>query len=142
MSTAESESESERLFLPRQPQENLLPRWSEFVKLQAIDYQFYQRFGNPWTPIAGCLYCLTRYGLALFVVDDIVDGRVDIIELVHDNGRFCERDQPRHCFELGEFSGGDFARHRVPIPYWAWDVAARSVYHLGGQSTNDAAIHG
>lgn len=110
---------------PNKPIQQVQEAWNLSVKMEALALRFYQRH-HEWYVTAGDLYCISRAGLALFIVVKVADDLVWFRNLMTDDGKpvSVATTQPG-CYGHHEFLHGGFAPCRIPIPTLAW---SRSVF--------------
>lgn len=106
------------VYRPTSPQ-NLWSLYHRDLKLRAIDFKFYQ--AQSWAVQPGDIYCLTRYGTALFRVVEFGQQSILVDTVVSDEGV----DPFAQEWDEEEFKHGGFAEHRVHVPRWIWDAVAK-----------------
>ncbi len=108
------------------PLQRLWRRHWRDIKLRALAHRFYQH--ATWEVKEGDLYCITRYGAALYRVAGFAPDRVLMAYLCGDEG---DVDPERLAKDPEEWDGdeflhGGFSVNRVHIPDWIWLHVAES----------------
>lgn len=107
--------------------------WGEALKLRVMDFHFYQRSAFDWKLEVGDMYCLTRFGMELFIVSRISHLNMEMLpteqsvvyvkHLVDSNGKVIRGGGtgPVSTVAYADFVSGGFSVHRLVIPRMFWN---------------------
>lgn len=104
------------------------------IKLHAVAWRYYQH--QNWEVRAGDLYCITRYGPALYRIDPRESMSICMLTLCNDDG-VSPKLEP-HDWDAEEFRSGGFHQNRLHIPTWIWKEVLRET----DWELTDAATYG
>ena len=102
------------------------------IKLQAFSHRFHE--GQEWDVREGDLFCVTKYGQALYQVVGFSELSIRMRTLCQDDGDLGTTENPLppdHDWTASEFQYGGFAEDRVHIPEWLWpNLASANNFEL------------